>query len=90
MAELKRLQHYKALVNSGLIKLVHDHFLEDFVYSVSFKVRPESISQLQASALTTGCLEALGQAPGSSSSVKPLPMFIKVCALFRIFLSGFP
>lgn len=31
MTELKRLSFIKALVKSGLIKLVHNYFLEDFV-----------------------------------------------------------
>lgn len=76
-------------MNSGLIKPVHNHLLEDFVYTVNFKVRPESITELQATALTTGCLEALGQAPGFSSSLKPVPMLIKGNKLFRILPSSF-
>lgn len=73
----------KALVSRGLIKPVHYCSLGDFVYTVNFKVRPESVSQLQPSALNVGCLEALGQAPGFSSSLKPTPVFVRVMDYLR-------
>lgn len=39
MTEFKRLYFIKALAKSGLIKPVHNYFLEDFAI---FKVRPKA------------------------------------------------
>lgn len=58
------------------------------MHTVNFKVRPESVTQVQTTALTTSCLEALGQGLGPSSPLKPLPMSIKD-KLFKILLSSF-
>lgn len=83
MAGLKGCNFMKALVSRGLIKPMRNCLLGDFLYIVNFKVRPESMSQLQASALTIGCLEALGQAPGFSSCLKPMPVFVRVVNYLR-------